>query len=185
MTTPLVRELLPVPDPADCAERFAGSAHRLLLDSAARSARLGRYSFFMADPAVVVTSRDGRTTVATAGVASVVDADALLAVRRLLAPHAAAPQPGLPPFQGGAAGYVGYDWGLTLERLPAPRHDDHGLDDVVLGLYDWVIAWDHAASKAWLISTRRGPRRSPSHKGPARRRPGHGRRAAARADARA
>ena len=41
------------------------------------------------------------------------------AVRRLLAPHASAPQPGLPPFQGGAAGYVGYDWGLTLERLPA------------------------------------------------------------------
>jgi len=153
MTTPLVRELLPVPDPADCVERFAESAHRLLLDSAARSARLGRYSFFMADPAVVVTSRYGRTTVATAGVASVVDADALSAVRRLLAPHAAAPQPGLPPFQGGAAGYVGYDWGLTLERLPAPRHDDHGLDDVVLGLYDWVIAWDHAASKAWLIST--------------------------------
>ena len=51
----------PAPDPADCAECFAGSAHRLLLDSAARSARLGRYSFFMADPAVVVTSRYGRT----------------------------------------------------------------------------------------------------------------------------
>ena len=67
MTSPLVRELSPAPDPADCAERFAGSAHRLLLDSAARSARLGRYSFFMADPAVVVTSRYGRTTVATLG----------------------------------------------------------------------------------------------------------------------
>ena len=153
MTAPLVRELSPAPNPAECVERFAGHGHRLLLDSAARSPRLGRYSFFMADPPVVVTSRLGRTTVATAGEPATADEDALSAVRRLLAPHAAAPQPGLPPFQGGAAGYVGYDWGLTLERLPAPRHDDLGLDDVVLGLYDWVVAWDHAASKAWLVST--------------------------------
>ncbi len=60
--------------------------------------------------------------------------------------------PGLPPFQG-AAGYLGYDWGLVLESLPAPRIDDLALDDVVLGVYDWVIAWDHAESRAWIIST--------------------------------
>jgi para-aminobenzoate synthetase component I len=151
---PVVRELSPAPDPAACAEQFAGCSHRLLLDSAARSARLGRYSFFMADPAVVITSRSGRTGVTGIdGAARAVDEDALSAVRRLLAPHAAPVVPGLPPFQGGAAGYVGYDWGLTLERLPAPRFDDLGLDDVVLGLYDWVVAWDHVASKAWLIST--------------------------------
>jgi para-aminobenzoate synthetase component I len=154
MTAPLVRELSPAPDPAACAERFAGCAHRLLLDSTARSARLGRYSFFMADPSAVVTSRFGRTTISAGGALPVAsDEDALSAIRRMLAPHAAAPQPGLPPFQGGAAGYIGYDWGLTLERLPAPLHDDLGLDDVMLGLYDWVVAWDHAAAKAWLIST--------------------------------
>jgi para-aminobenzoate synthetase component I len=61
--------------------------------------------------------------------------------------------PGLPPFQGGAAGYVAYDWGLTLERLPSPRYDDLGLPDLVMGLYDWVIAWDHESGRAWLIST--------------------------------
>jgi para-aminobenzoate synthetase component 1 len=59
----------------------------------------------------------------------------------------------LPPFQGGAAGYIAYDWGLTLERLPAPRYDDLALPDVVLGVYDWVLAWDHVTSRAWLIST--------------------------------
>ena len=150
----VVRELAPAPDPAECAEQFAGCSHRLLLDSAARSARLGRYSFFMADPAVIVNSRSNRTFETHAGGQPVaVDDDALSAVRRLLAPQVAPVIPGLPPFQGGAAGYVGYDWGLTLERLPAPRYDDLGLDDVVLGLYDWVVAWDHAASKAWLVST--------------------------------
>ena len=58
-------------------------------------------------------------------------------------PVAAESIPGLPPFQGGAAGYIGYDFGSVLERLPAPRYDDLDLPDVVLGLYDWVIAWDH------------------------------------------
>ena len=154
MTGAVVRELAPAPDPAECAEHFAGCPHRLLLDSAARSARLGRYSFFMADPAVIVSSRSNKTFETRAGgQPAIVDDDALSAVRRLLAPQVAPVIPGLPPFQGGAAGYVGYDWGLTLERLPAPRYDDLGLDDVVLGLYDWVVAWDHAASKAWLVST--------------------------------
>ena len=71
----------------------------------------------------------------------------------MLAPFRCEPVAGLPPFQGGAAGYIAYDWGLALERLPAPVYDDLGLDDVVLGLYDWVLAWDHVQSKAWLIST--------------------------------
>ena len=87
------------------------------------------------------------------GIRRVVPGDALDAVRALLAPHAAEPVAGLPPFQGGAAGYVAYDWGRMLERLPAPRHEDLTLPDVVFGVYDWVLAWDHDASRAWLIST--------------------------------
>jgi para-aminobenzoate synthetase component I len=137
--TPVVHELVPAPDPAWCCERLAGLPYRLFLDSAGASARLGRYSFVTADPVAMVRSRG--------------DAHALSSVRDLLAPHRADPIAGLPPFQGGAAGYIGYDWGLTLERLPAPRFDDLALDDVVIGLYDWVLAWDHVERRAWLIST--------------------------------
>jgi para-aminobenzoate synthetase component 1 len=41
----------------------------------------------------------------------------------------------------------------VLERLPPCRYDDLPLPDAVLGIYDWVVAWDHQAGKAWLIST--------------------------------
>jgi para-aminobenzoate synthetase component 1 len=34
-----------------------------------------------------------------------------------------------------------------------PQYDDLAVQDVVLGLYDWVIAWDHRIGSAWLIST--------------------------------
>jgi para-aminobenzoate synthetase component 1 len=137
--TPLVEELTPVPDPARCCEQLEGLPYRIFLDSAATATRLGRYSFLTADP-IDVIQRKGSSA-------------ALDEVRSRLAPFRVGPVIGLPPFQGGAAGYIAYDWGLTLERLPAPRFDDLALPDVVLGIYDWVVAWDHVASRAWLIST--------------------------------
>jgi para-aminobenzoate synthetase component 1 len=153
---PLVEELTAVPDPFDTCVRFADLPYVLLLDSAASPERLGRHSFLTADPAVVVRSKNGRTDRAdrlTGEAWSRVVADPLDTVRELLAPYAAAPVPGLPPFQGGAAGYIGYDWGAGLERIPRPRYDDLAVPDVLLGLYDWVIAWDHQAGRAWIIST--------------------------------
>src|SRR2546423_12418443 len=40
-----------------------------------------------------------------------------------------------------------------FERISSPGYDDLAVPDVVLGLYDWVIAWDHQAQRAWAIST--------------------------------
>jgi para-aminobenzoate synthetase component 1 len=153
--TPVVERLAAVPDPADAAERFADLPYLLLLDSTADGERTGRFSFLAADPHTLIRSRGdlserleqpGHRWVRFSG-------DALSGAREALAPFAGEPVPGLPPFQGGAAGYIGYDWGATLERLPTPRYDDLGLPDVMLGLYDWVVAWDHCEGAAWIVST--------------------------------
>ena len=151
----LVHELVPPPDPAESCARFAGLPFRIFLDSARDPDRLGRYSFLAADPSTVVRSKGTRAERITLadGTAHPLDGHALEAVRGLLAPHAREPLPGLPPFQGGVAGYIGYDWGAVLERLPAPRYDDLAIPDVILGLYDWVIAWDHLDRRAWIMST--------------------------------
>ena len=61
--------------------------------------------------------------------------------------------PGLPPFQGGVAGLFGYGLQHAIERIPRPRFDEFGVPDLAVGVYDWVIAWDHATGRAWLIST--------------------------------
>ena len=107
-----------------------------------------------ADPPLIVTAKDGRAALQRdAGEPAPLEGDPLLAVQALLAEFATDPIPGLPPFQGGAAGYIGYDYGASLERLPRPMYDDLGIPDVVLGVYDWVIAWDHRQQRAWLIST--------------------------------
>ncbi len=132
----LAVELAPAPDPLAACARCTGLPHLVFLDSSAHG-RLGRYSFLTADPVAIVR---------TPG-----EADPLGAARTLLASHARPPLPGVPPFQGGLAGFLGYDWGAELERVRRPAGDTP-LPDVSLGLYDWTIAWDHLEERAWIVA---------------------------------
>ena len=59
-----------------------------------------------------------------------------------------------PPFQGGAIGYFGYEMGGLLERLPGTAVDDLALPDMSIGFYDWVVAFDHASGRSWLVTTK-------------------------------
>jgi para-aminobenzoate synthetase component 1 len=128
----VVVPLTPAPDPFGTCVRFSTLPYLLFLDSSAQGV-LGRYSFLTADPNALARTPE--------------EARALLRRQRQEV------LPGLPPFQGGIAGYVSYDWGAELERVarPAPDRFTPQVSDVLLALYDWVIAWDHLEDKAWLI----------------------------------
>jgi len=148
VTLPLVEELVPAPDPVEACARFLGAPYLCFLDSTAADPRLGHHSFLSADPVTVLRTPGEPDPIGTA--------------RALLASHGVDPVPGLPPFQGGIAGYLGYDWGAELERVARPTGGTLAIPDVVLGLYDWVIAWDHLLETAWIVSTglpETGPRR--------------------------
>jgi para-aminobenzoate synthetase component 1 len=157
---PLVEPLGSSDDPIDVCARFIDLPFLLFLDSASNHSHSGeaqqleRFSFLAADPVSLIRSKGRNTEVRHgAGAWSGVSDDALSVARALLPHPSLSPVPGVPPFQGGVAGYIGYDWGAVLERLPSARYDDLAVPDVLLGLYDWVIAWDHRESTAWLIST--------------------------------
>ena len=126
--------LTPTPDPFGTCVRCSALPYLLFLDSSAQGL-LGRYSFLTADPVALARTPDE--------------------ARELLRRHPRPALPGLPPFQGGVAGYLSYDWGAELERVarPAPDALTPRISDVLLALYDWVIAWDHLEEKTWLIST--------------------------------
>jgi para-aminobenzoate synthetase component I len=169
--TPLVEPLGENADPAETCARFVDLPYLVFLDSAAappyqpvhalsdgrggEAQQLAQFSFLAADPVLVVRSKGTRTEIRRRGESawSPVQGDALSVAQSQLPSPPAEPVPGLPPFQGGLAGYIGYDWGALLERLPAARYDDLSIPDVILGLYDWVIAWDHRIGTSWLIST--------------------------------
>jgi para-aminobenzoate synthetase component 1 len=140
---PLVAELTPAPDPWAVARQLADLPHLLYLDSADRHPDRGRYSFVAADPVdwIVDSTRDPKYP------------DPFAELNRRLAAYPLATVPGLPPFQGGVAGLFGYGLQHTVERIPRPRFDEFRVPDLAVGVYDWVIAWDHAADRAWVVST--------------------------------
>ena len=150
----LVQELVPPPDPAACCERFEDWPFRLWLDSASDHQVLGQFSFLTADPCSVLQAEGRRltTTVFPGGVRVSGNGDPFEALREAIAPFRAPATPGIPPFQGGLAGYMGYELGGVLEKLPPPRPGLQ-LPDLTFGLYDWTLAWDHVAHRAWLVST--------------------------------
>ena len=143
---PTVIELTEAPDPARCCEQLAGLPYRLFLDSATPGTRLGRYSFLTADPVAVVRQQGRADRVARrhGGSCARRRPATCSRSRRATRPASCDAIDGLPPFQGGAAGYLAYDWGRTARASAAAATTISALPDAVLGIYDWVIAWDHA-----------------------------------------
>jgi para-aminobenzoate synthetase component 1 len=142
---PLAVELVPAPDPWAVARRLAHFPHLLFLDSAGTHADRGRYSYVTANPRWEFVRRVDPPAEYRPALDVVRD--------RRLRPYLPKPiVPDLPPFQGGLAGLFGYALGRESERIPATRFDEFRVWDCNLGLYDWVIAWDHAAGRAWLVA---------------------------------
>src|SRR5437764_11854000 len=159
---PLVAALAPAPDPLDCCARLAGLPYVVFLDSASDPDHLGRHSFLTADPFTAVRAKGLLTQQLVDGDWMRIDADPLAHLRALLAPHGRPAVAEVPPFQGGAAGYVGYDWGTALERVPRARYDALAVPDLTQGLYEWVIACAHMTVMALLIATAMSQRGAPA-----------------------
>ncbi len=147
---PLVLELPNAPAVDVALRRFAHLPRCLLLDSALRDPKLGRYSFLTADPFQTLTSEGAE--------------DGLTKLASVLSQFPAPTVAGLPPFQGGAAGLLAYDLVQSLERIPLRRHPFFSLPTLSIGLYDTVIAWDHLLAKTWIISHGFSAEQPPSQK---------------------
>jgi anthranilate synthase component 1 len=63
--------------------------------------------------------------------------------------------PELPPFEGGAVGYAGYDVVRYVEHLPHPPPDDRGLPDLSFAFYDQMVVFDHVQKTLFVIAMAR------------------------------
>ncbi len=124
--------------PIDAAEAFRDLPGIVLLESA-RPGRNARWTYLTADPVAVLESpAAGPDPFAVARrLAARLD-------RTVLIPADA------PPFLGGLVGFLGYDIGAVLERLPALAPADQDLPPLRLALHDWVVAWDRRTGHAWI-----------------------------------
>src|SRR5580692_12705320 len=103
---PIVEELASSIDVMTAVRALAHWPRLLLLDSALQRQPVGRYSFLMADPV-----KWWQLPFAQFGT------DPFIEVRSEWERWRADPLPGLPPFQGGAAGLLGYELGQCWEKI--------------------------------------------------------------------
>lgn len=158
---PLAEEISYQP-PFELFPSFLREPYPLFLDSSLAHPRLGRYSYLMADPFLVLKSKGTQIELWERGCCHKSCGDPFAVLQELLRQRCTQHAEGLPPFQGGAAGYLGYDLCHHLEKLPQTSLDDVGLPDMCLGFYDVAAAYDHMLQRAWLIASRASPGDEPS-----------------------
>jgi anthranilate synthase component 1 len=120
-----------------------GARQPFLLESVEGGEAIARYSFLGRDPSSVV-----RATVGEGGEES----RPLLTLRRAMARHRPVRFPDLPRFTGGAVGYLSYDVVRLVERLPRATANDLGFPDILFGIYDTVLAFDHLKQRIQIVS---------------------------------
>ncbi len=129
-------------DPALLLRRFARRKDVTFLDSAAQQGELGRYSYIAADPFDTFTLAEGESGEA-----------ALARLDRRLTRWKLERVAGLPPFQGGFAGYFAYEFARLLEPQIKARTPPPDIPAIALQAYDTIVAFDHHQRRCWIIAT--------------------------------
>ena len=129
---PLANEIAYL-EPALYAARLRDQENLLLFESVMRHEHLGRWSFLACNPSE--TLRD----------------ESLETIRRELAKNTIDSLPGLPPFQGGYAGFMSYDAGWQFQGAKHPPLFKPLCPDVIFHRYETVIGFDHLQERAFII----------------------------------
>lgn len=154
-----------IKDPVQSFAPLAKLPYSIFLDSSRPSHPLSRYSYICWHPFETIESKDGRVTITNAENQFTYKADPFQVVRERLAlwGENTKTRADLPPFQGGAAGFFGYDLARGIERLPA-KAQETTQPDMCIGLYDKVLAFDHHTGKTFLMIHAENERKAALHK---------------------
>ena len=114
-------------------QSFGSKCLPFVLESSQSNDGLGEWSFLGAEPFQVISGCH------------------LAELREAMQPFRQADRTEI-PFIGGAVGYLAYDYGRRIEKLPEYAVDDRGIPDMHFGIYDGVAAYHHGSGKLYLIA---------------------------------
>jgi len=141
-------------DPLEAFAPFADQPFAILLDSPAPDTSRARYAYICLSPFATVTATGDAICIhAPDGEAKSSNGNPWDALAELTRSFSSLPRPDLPPFQGGAAGLLGYELNRFVEELPPPPGTPLSCPDMAVGLYDVIIAFDCFAERAWIVSS--------------------------------
>ncbi len=130
--------------PVTAFHRLDDGGSACLFESVIGGEKVGRYSFLAVRPFMEVSATGSAVTIRSDDQVSQIEADDPLEVlRQRLSEFKAAHLPQLPPFTGGAVGYLGYDVVRYTEHLPDAPSDDRQLPDLSFAFYDRMVVFDN------------------------------------------
>jgi anthranilate synthase component 1 len=125
--------------PVSAYAKLRGTGPAFLLESVEGGENVSRYSFIGCNPRKIFRAQPG-------------EADPLAALQAELANHRPVSVTGLPPFTGGAVGYLGYEFIHSVEKtVPLAARDELGVPMMWFMLCDSVLAFDRAHQTMRLI----------------------------------
>lgn len=153
---PICRELAADLDtPVSVFLKLAQAPPTFLLESVERGENLGRYSFMGLGHSMVLETKGKQATVRRQGEREEIDLDGrdpLDLIRERLHERDSVKLAGLPPFCGGAVGYLSYDVVNFFEDLPECAQDELALPDSIFLFTDTMLAFDHVQHKMKVIA---------------------------------
>jgi len=160
MVVPVYTEMMADLDtPVSAFMKLRRGKYSYLLESIEGGDRIGRYSFLGRDPSVIIKSKGRESQVIRDGhVETINDIPPMTVLKNELYKHTAAAIEGLPPFIGGAVGYMSYDAVRYFEALPDNNPDDLNMPDLLYILTDTIVIFDNVTHKMTIVyNTRCNP----------------------------
>lgn len=119
------------------------STYSFLLESVSGGENLGRYSYIGANPYKVTKSGPGHGK----------EEDPLIDLETDLNQYKTLDIPGVPPFSGGAIGYVSYDCVRYFEpKTRREQTDPLGIPESLLMFHDSIVCFDHIKSSMKVVA---------------------------------
>lgn len=126
--------------------------YNFLLESVEKGTQIGRYSFLGRDPSIVFQARGKRVVIRNGTtVTNITTADPLAELSKIISAFDPVVDPNLPPFTGGAVGYISYDTVRRFEDIADKNPDDLELPDIYFIFTDTIIAFDNVNHKLTVI----------------------------------
>ena len=127
----------------------------VLLHSGGPSSEYSRYSIFCRDPYMTFRAIDGATTISTSAETRQYNTDPFDLLAEIMQTEGISLSPSdsdtALPFQCGIVGYIGYEAGNYIEKLPSKKENAIGLPDIYLCFYRASYVMNHQTKTAWVL----------------------------------
>jgi para-aminobenzoate synthetase component 1 len=123
-------------------------SHHALLESG----RGGRYSMMGLDPVAILTGKNNLLEISGVESPTTLTGNPLKLMRDWIRQTDTEVNPDLPGFQGGAIGYISYDYARYIENLPELASDDLEIPDMYFMVFDDLFMYDHEEEQLYIIT---------------------------------